>query len=44
MTEDVDTYYGFGPFCFNQVPGYDFPLEGYCMSTAWHADELSKVS
>jgi primary-amine oxidase len=40
----ADTYYGFGPFCFNQIPGYDMPLHAYCMKTDWHADELSRVS
>lgn len=41
-TAYLDTYYGFGPFCFNQIPGYDMPLHAYCMKTDWHADELSR--
>ncbi|ODO11062.1 hypothetical protein I350_01664 [Cryptococcus amylolentus CBS 6273] len=41
-TSYLDTYYGFGPYAFSQVPGFDAPLYAYCMNTSFHAAELSK--
>ncbi|KAK6910889.1 hypothetical protein I203_104924 [Kwoniella mangroviensis CBS 8507] len=41
-TSYMDTFYGFGPYAFSQVPGYDMPLYAYCMNTSFHASELSK--
>nr|KIR88896.1 hypothetical protein I308_00977 [Cryptococcus tetragattii IND107] len=40
-TAYLDTYYGFGPYAFSQVPGFDMPLYAYCMNTSFHASELS---
>ncbi|WRT68622.1 uncharacterized protein IL334_005600 [Kwoniella shivajii] len=41
-TSYMDTYYGFGPYAFSQIPNYDMPLYAYCMNTTFHASELSK--
>ncbi|WVR09407.1 hypothetical protein IAU60_006474 [Kwoniella sp. DSM 27419] len=39
----MDTYYGFGPFAFSQVPGYDMPQYAYCMNATFHAAEISQT-
>ncbi|WWC71351.1 uncharacterized protein I206_105306 [Kwoniella pini CBS 10737] len=41
-TSYMDTYYGFGPYAFSQVPGYDMPLYAYCVNTSFHASEISR--
>nr|XP_031863935.1 uncharacterized protein CI109_000579 [Kwoniella shandongensis]KAA5531007.1 hypothetical protein CI109_000579 [Kwoniella shandongensis] len=41
-TSYLDTYYGFGPYAFSQIPGFDMPLYAYCMNTSFHAAEISK--
>ena len=43
-TSYMDTYYGFGPYAFSQIPGYDMPGYAYCLNTTFHASELSVVS
>ncbi|WVO21365.1 uncharacterized protein IAS62_002673 [Cryptococcus decagattii] len=40
-TAYLDTYCGFGPYAFSQVPGFDMPLYAYCMNTSFHVSELS---
>lgn len=39
----LDTYYGFGPYAFSQVPGYDMPNYATCINSTFHASEISKV-
>nr|XP_018261712.1 uncharacterized protein I303_06153 [Kwoniella dejecticola CBS 10117]OBR83870.1 hypothetical protein I303_06153 [Kwoniella dejecticola CBS 10117] len=41
-TSYMDTFYGFGPYAFSQVPGYDMPLYAHCVNTSFHASEVSK--
>ncbi|WVQ79580.1 hypothetical protein IAT38_001680 [Cryptococcus sp. DSM 104549] len=40
-TSYLDTFYGFGPYAFSQVVGYDSPSYAYCLNTTFHAAELS---
>ncbi|KAK4699567.1 hypothetical protein P7C70_g6693, partial [Phenoliferia sp. Uapishka_3] len=40
-TAYLDTYYGFGPFAFNALPGYDCPAYGQYLNASFHADEVS---
>ncbi|WWC90477.1 uncharacterized protein L201_005413 [Kwoniella dendrophila CBS 6074] len=41
-TSYLDSFYGFGPYAFSQVPGYDMPIYAHCLNTSFHASELSK--
>lgn len=35
----LDSYYGFGPYAFNLVPGFDVPLYAQCMEATYHEGE-----
>ncbi|ORY29317.1 putative copper amine oxidase [Naematelia encephala] len=37
----LDTYYGFGPYAFSLVPGFDIPDYAYCIDSKFHAAEIS---
>lgn len=37
----LDTYYGFGPYAFELVPGYDCPSYATYMNTSFYVDETS---
>lgn len=40
----IDSYYGFGPYAFNLVPGYDIPEYAQCLEGWVHQDETMTVS
>jgi primary-amine oxidase len=40
-TAYLDSYYGFGPYTFELVPGYDVPLHSTFLDTTFHAAEES---
>ena len=40
----LDSYYGFGPYAFNLVPGYDVPTYASGMKAVYHEGEESIVS
>lgn len=37
----LDSYYGFGPYAFNLVPGFDVPTHASCMSATFHEGEVA---
>lgn len=39
----LDSYYGFGPYAFTQVPGFDVPSYAMCIDSKFHAYEISKT-
>ncbi|RMZ11590.1 hypothetical protein D0860_03316 [Hortaea werneckii] len=40
-TSYLDTYYGFGPYAFQLVPGYDCPSYATYMNTSYYVDETT---
>ncbi|KAJ7078447.1 copper amine oxidase [Mycena belliarum] len=40
-TAYLDTFYGFGPYTFELVPGYDCPTYSHFLNSSFHAAELS---
>ena len=40
-TAYLDSYYGFGPYAFELVPGYDCPSYATYMNTSFYVDETS---
>ncbi|KAK6992126.1 amine oxidase [Favolaschia claudopus] len=42
-TAYMDTFYGFGPYAFELVPGYDCPTYSHFLNSTFHAAELSKT-
>ncbi|KAF7361132.1 Amine oxidase [Mycena sanguinolenta] len=40
-TAYMDTFYGFGPYAFELVPGYDCPTYSRFLNTTFHASEIS---
>ena len=39
----LDTFYGFGPYAFELLAGYDCPTYATFLNTSFHADEVSKT-
>ncbi|EIM84675.1 copper amine oxidase [Stereum hirsutum FP-91666 SS1] len=39
----LDTYYGFGPYAFELLSGYDCPTYATYLNSTFHVDELSKT-
>ncbi|KAF7334468.1 Amine oxidase [Mycena venus] len=42
-TAYMDTFYGFGPYAFELVPGYDCPTYSQFLNGTFHASEVSKT-
>ncbi|KAJ7159987.1 copper amine oxidase [Mycena crocata] len=42
-TAYLDTFYGFGPYAFELVPGYDCPSYSHFLNSTFHAAEISKT-
>lgn len=42
-TSYLDTYYGFGPYAFELVKGYDCPAHATYFNATFHATEVSKT-
>ncbi|KZV72277.1 copper amine oxidase [Peniophora sp. CONT] len=42
-TAYLDTFYGFGPYAFELLAGYDCPTYATFLNTSFHADEVSKT-
>ncbi|BGP20022.1 hypothetical protein JCM10213_000596 [Rhodosporidiobolus nylandii] len=42
-TSYLDKYYGFGPFAFALVEGYDCPLHATYVNTTFHSNEISST-
>ena len=40
----LDSYYGFGPYAFNLIPGYDIPFYAKCLGATYHEGEEAVVS
>ncbi|KAJ6629905.1 copper amine oxidase [Mycena sp. CBHHK59/15] len=40
-TAYLDTFYGFGPYAFELVPGYDCPTYSHFLNSTFHAAEVS---
>ncbi|KAF7361133.1 Amine oxidase [Mycena sanguinolenta] len=40
-TAYMDTFYGFGPYAFELVPGYDCPTYSHFLNATFHASEIS---
>ncbi|KAJ7032822.1 copper amine oxidase [Mycena alexandri] len=40
-TSYMDSFYGFGPYAFELVPGYDCPTYSHFLNSTFHAAELS---
>ncbi|KAJ7769348.1 copper amine oxidase [Mycena metata] len=40
-TSYMDTFYGFGPYAFELVPGYDCPTYSHFLNSTFHAAEIS---
>ncbi|KAH9915164.1 copper amine oxidase [Epithele typhae] len=39
----LDTYYGFGPYAFELLAGYDCPTHATFLNTSFHASEISRT-